>query len=675
MKLGVCYYPEHWPQERWPIDAGLMRKAGLSLVRITDFAWAALEPRENEFTWNWIDRAIEVLAAENLQIVLCTPTASPPPWLCRSYPDILPVDSQGRRRRHGSRRHYCHNSASFRQQTVRIVTAMASRYGSHPSVAGWQIDNEFGWQDTARCYCESCVRAFRGWLESRYETIEGLNDAWGTVFWSLTYGNWSEIDPPSLTIAEPNPSHVLDYYRFSSEAVVDYQQLQISTLQKHISERQFVTTNFMSRFYELDYYDLARPLDMVTMSSYPTGHAESRSPLYGPSSDPPVFAYDVGDPYVTGLGHTLMRGFKGNYPFWVMEQQCGNVNWSSYNTGIRPGTVRLWTWHALASGAEAVIYFRWRACLDGQEQMHSGLLHHDASPAVGYADLESMEAERSLMAEIASTPYETEIAILLDYDTLWALRLQPHHRDFDYIHQLFVYYYALQRLGLPADVISLNGDLSAYKLVIVPSAYLATEQQARSLTAFAESGGTVLMGVRSGFKTISNRVTDQPLPGHFSELVGAIVKDWQSLPPGVSFDLSSMIPGLAGPATLWAEALDPGISDARSGNTELQLLAHYISGPYSSFAALVEHNLKAGRALYLGWYPDDSQAEALLAYLASQSGITTGAAVPEGLIISRRGPYLILLNFTEEPLTATVQDLTVLVPPRDVKVIKRNDPA
>ena len=180
MNLGVCYYPEQWPQERWPEDAALMRQAGLSLVRIADFAWAALEPREGEFTWDWLDRAIEVLAAEDLHVILCTPTAAPPPWLSRAYPDTLPVDAQGRRRRQGGRRHYCPNSGTYHRHTVRIVDALASRYGRHPAVAGWQIDNEFGWAGTTHCYCETCTRAFRGWLQAKYGTLEALEKAWNT---------------------------------------------------------------------------------------------------------------------------------------------------------------------------------------------------------------------------------------------------------------------------------------------------------------------------------------------------------------------------------------------------------------------------------------------------------------------------------------------------------------
>jgi beta-galactosidase len=352
-----------------------------------------------------------------------------------------------------------------------------------------------------------------------------------------------------------------------------------------------------------------------------------------------------------------------------MEQQCGNVNWSVNNTGIRPGTVRLWTWHALASGAEAVLFFRWRAGLFAQEQFHSGLLHHDASPAVGLTDLETMKDERLRMSEIALAPHKAQIAFLLDYDSLWAMQLQPHNPDFDYMRQVFVYYRALLQLGLPADIVSIDADLNAYKLVIVLTAFLGTEQLVHSLQTYVEGGGTILLSVRSGFKISSNRVTDQPLPGLFRELVGATVGDWHSLPPGISYDLDSLIPGMVGPAAVWAEALIPAYSDSQS-IPDLQVLAHYISGPFNSSAALVEHKVKAGKVYYLGWYPSDAQAEVLLAYLTSQVGVVRLATLQEGVIVSQRGTQLILLNFTDEPKMAIVQGRTILVGSRDVELVE-----
>jgi beta-galactosidase len=323
MKLGVCYYPEQWPPERWPIDARMMREAGLSLVRLADFAWSLLEPREDQYNFAWLDQAIETLAGEGLQIILCTPTASPPPWLCRAYPEILPLDARGSRLRQGGRRHYCPNSSTYQRLTEKIVAALASHYGQNPAVVAWQIDNELGWAGTSRCYCETCTRAFHDWLKKRYRTIATLNEAWGTVFWSQIYNDWCEIDLPNLIVGKPNPSHTLDFERFCSDSIAAYQQLQIDTLKESIAAHQKITTNFMSQFSDLDYYDLARPLDFVSMSSYPTGQAEARSALYPVDSHLPKFAHDSGDPYVTSFWHALMRGYLPKRPYWVMEQQCG----------------------------------------------------------------------------------------------------------------------------------------------------------------------------------------------------------------------------------------------------------------------------------------------------------------------------------------------------------------
>ncbi len=666
MELGVCYYPEHWPPERWAADARQMREAGLSLVRLADFAWSMMEPEEGAFTWQWLDEAIAALAAEGLRVVLCTPTASPPPWISRAQPEILLVDEQGRRRRHGSRRHYCPNSPAYHEHTRRIVRAMAERYGTHPAVVAWQIDNEFGCHYTARCYCDACAAAFRRWLAARYGAIDALNQAWGNVFWSQVYNDWSEIEPPNLTVAGPNPSHALDYYRFASDSYVAYERMQFDILRPLVGD-SLITTNYMSQFTDLDYYDLAQPLDRVTMSAYPTGHGEEAPALYWPGEAPTTLAFDVGDPYQTGFAHTLMRGFKGGRPFWVLEQQAGHVNWSVYNTVVRPGTARLWTWHALASGAEAVLYFRWRAGLLAQEQMHSGLLRHDGSPAAGYDDLLALEPERDRMAAIsAAAPAAAEVALLLDYDSLWALQMQSHHPDYSLYRQLFQYYAALQRLGIPADVASADAGLSAYKLVIAPSAYMATGEQAGALARFAAAGGTVLLGARSGFKTTSNVVTDQPLPGVLRPLVGAAVTDWASLPPHVTFEVESAIDGLSGPVGLWMEALEPM---RQPDGASARALVHYTSGPYAGRPSLTEMPVGRGRALYLAWYPTGAQAGALLAHLCAAAGIAPLAGLPEGVIAARRGEQLILLNFTDETRQAIVQGRPVAVGARDVRIV------
>ncbi len=662
MKLGVCYYPEHWPAERWPLDAQMMAAAGLDYVRIGEFAWTLMEPAEGRFDWAWLDRAIATLAAGGLRVILGTPTAAPPAWLTHDYPDVLPVDAEGRTRNSGTRRHYCPTSPTYRRHSARIVQAMAERYGAHPAVAGWQIDNEFGCHDTVRCYCDRCTAAFRAWLQRTYGTLDALNEAWGAVFWSQTYGRWEEIRLPNLTPTGANPSHVLDYDRFASEATVSYQQVQVDLLRGHTAG-QFVTTNVLGDFEDLDYHALARPLDFITWDSYPTGYAEFHGEsLYLPERPGDAFAYDVGDPYVTGFCHTKARGFK-QAPFWVMEQQCGPINWSRFNTVVRPGTMRLWTWHALAEGGEAVVYFRWRAVRFAFEQYHSGLLHHDATPATGYNELLAMRDERAEMAAIAAGEPAAEVALLLDYNDVWALQIQPHRQGFSYQRHLFLFYRALVKQGIPADIVSPDADLNRYKVVVAPSAFLADDALADRLAAFAQAGGTVLFGVRSGFKTPSNIVTDQPLPGTLRGLAGATVSDFGSLLPGIGYGLETQLPGLTGPAACWVEALAP--------DSDTAALARYADGPFAGAAALTERAVGRGRALYLGWYPTEAQAAAIMAYLAEQARVARLADhLPAGVIAARRGPVTLLLNFTDGLQAVRVAGAAVEVGPRDVRVLR-----
>jgi beta-galactosidase len=660
-----------------------MREAGLSIVRIGEFAWAKMEPAEGDFQWDWMDQAIKTLAAEGLGVVLGTPTAAPPAWLVQSHPEILPVDSQGRRRRFGSRRHYCVDSPTYHSYTRRIVRAMAERYASHPAVIGWQIDNEFGCHDTARCYCDESVAAFRRWLQQRYGTLEALNLAWGTVFWSQTYTDWEQIGAPILTPTEPNPSHVLDYYRFASDSNVAYQQIQVDILRESFPkmptspvdplvdqvQNPFITHNFMGNFTDLDYHALAWPLDLISWDSYPTGHGEEGSnALYFPGEPRPQLAYDVGDPYVTGFCHALIRGLKQGAPIWVMEHQCGNINWSRTNTGIRPGAVRLWSWHALASGAEAVVFFRWRASLFAQEMMHSGLLMHDASPATGYKELLSMLPERDLMDRVSEQPYQAEVALLLDYQDLWAVALQPLRNDFGYQRHLFLFYRALVRTGILADIVSFEADLSRYKLVIAPTAFLTSPERVTKLASYAEQGGNLLLGVRSGFKTVTNSVTDQPLPGEYSRLAGVRVTGWHALPPGAGYEFRSELQDMEGPATVWAEGLIPwGSENGRP--TDLNFLATYHGGPFAGQGVLSERAVGEGRVYYLGLYPTLAQARALLAYLAGRVGLETFTGLPEGVVAMRRGDIQVLLNFNEGERRINLAGEDINLPGRDVKVI------
>ena len=681
MILGVDYYPEHWPVERWAQDAADMRALGLSVIRIAEFAWGKMEPAEGRFEWAWLDTAIETLAGAGLQVILGTPTAAPTAWLVHTHRDILPVDAEGRRRRHGGRRHVCPNAPAFQAASARIVRAMAERYGQHPAVIGWQLDNEWGGGSTTRCYCPHCAAAFRRWLQGRYGSLDQLNAAWGAVFWSQWYSDWEQIEPPILTLAQPNPSHALDYYRFASDAWVAYQRAQIDILRPAAPGR-WITHNLMGPVRAIDYHALADDLDFVSWDSYPTGNTDRDSPvLYGPGQIPPPHGYDVGDPALTAFYHTLMRGLKSQ-PIWVMEQQPGYVNWGKHNPTPRPGVVRYWTLEDFAYGCDAVVFFRWRACHYAQEQLHSGLLRHDGSPDLGHREVESLKADGSLLDQLTGTTVKTDVALLYSYQDDWAAQLQPHHAAFDLRREVFALFRAFQRAGVPVDIVRPTADLASYRLVVAPTLWLVDETLAGRLRAYVEQGGTLLVGPRSGFKTPSNLVDPSGPPGALADLLGLRVLAFHSLPPGVTYSLAWPLPdqGDSVDVQVWAEALEPVKG--------VEVVAAWAGGPLDGQPALTLRGQGRGQVAYCGAWPDDALADRLVGWLAHLAGVWELAELPPGVFVSRRvGPdteFLFLMNGTDEfqivalypPEWADARngeawDATVTLNPRSVLVGKR----
>lgn len=663
--LGICYYPEHWARERWQEDARQMRALGFDTVRIAEFAWALLEPAEGTFNWEWLDAAIQTLHEAGLQVILGTPTAAPPPWLTRAYPQTLPIDALGIARNAGGRRQYCVNSPEYAHHTRRIVSAMGTRYGHDARISGWQIDNEFGGGRTARCYCPNCQRAFRIWLQNRYGTLNALNEAWGSVFWGQIYSTWDEIEIPNVQRHYLSPPHTLDYYRFASDSFIAYQQLQRDTLLPLIDRpRQFVTHNFMGLFPDLNYHHLAAPLDFVTWDNYPTGNADRwRADLYGTPNSPAILNLcpDLGDPYITGMAHEFTLGLK-QQKFWIMEQQPGYINWGNENPGIAPGAVRLWAWHALACGAEKIVFFRWRASVHAHEQYHAGLLRHDGQPDQGYREVQALKDQLQTLQAIAAQPLDTPpLALLINYDDWWALQIQPHRKHFHYLAQLFTFYRAAHTLGLPLHLVPHTADLTPYRMVIA-APHLGDDELAARLQTYAQNGGTVLLNVRAGFKTPCNQVETRPLPGAYRDLAGVTVTDWHSVPASAPYPLESEIPNLAGVASLWAEALEP--------ESDVKILARYTNGALAQRAALTAKQLGQGRTLYLGWYPTLPQAQALLQHLADVLNLPRLSPVPlpEGVLAYQRGAYKIWLNFTVQAHTLNVGEKPIYIPARGIFV-------
>lgn len=644
MLFGVDYYPEHWPEARWATDAAMMREIGLDMVRIAEFAWSRMEPSAGQYDWGWLDRAVETLASAGLKVILGTPTAAPPAWLVHAHPDILPVDAEGHRHRHGGRRHVCANAPAFQEASARIVTALAERYGGHDALIGWQIDNEFGGGRTTRCYCGHCASAFRRWLRERYGDLKAVNDAWGAVFWSQEYSQWQQIEPPILVLGQPNPSHVLDYDRFASDAWVAFQRSQVQTLRR-LSPGRWITHNFMGTLRSLDYYALAVDLDFVSWDNYPTGNTERDSAaLYGPGQSPPPHGYDVGDPAVTAFYHTLMVGLK-ELPVWVMEQQPGYVNWAAYNPTPRPGVVRYWTLEDFAHGADTVVFFRWRACHYAQEQFHSGLLKHDATPDQGYAEVISLADDHAVFEKLQGALPRADVALLYSYEDDWATEMQPHQADFSLRREVFAWFRAFQRAGIPVEIVQPETDLSRFRLAVAPTLWLVDDVLATHLRGYVEQGGALLIGPRSGFKTPTNLVRPDGPPGALTDLVGAKVAAFHALPPGLSYDLRwADNEGAMASAVVWAEALEPTVG--------VETVATWTSGLLEGQAAATLRTVGGGQVAYLGAWPSDALADQAVAWLAHVAGVWELVEAPVGVMVTRRvadgQEYVCLVNGTDD---------------------------
>jgi len=303
--IGVCDYPEQVPFEQWKHYPVRQREMGITYVRIAEFAWSRMEPHEGHCAWAWLDDAVEALHAEGLKVVMCTPTATPPAWLIRKHPEILSTDKHGHVREFGSRKHYDHASPIYREHSRRISRAVAERHGNHPAITGWQTDNEWGCHSSTRSYGGASVPAFRAWLERRYGTLDALNEAWGNVFWSQEYSAWDQIAPPHLTVAEPNPSHVLDFHRFASVMVDEFQAEQVAIL-RELSPGRWVTHNYMMHFGEFDHYTNAEVLDFASWDSYPTGQVE-RAPF---AEEEKLRWARTGHPDLISWNHDFYRGLK-----------------------------------------------------------------------------------------------------------------------------------------------------------------------------------------------------------------------------------------------------------------------------------------------------------------------------------------------------------------------------
>ena len=612
--LGVCYYPEHWPEAWWPEDAAQMRTLGITYVRIGEFAWSRMEPEPGRYDWGWLDRAMDTLGAAGLRVVLGTPTATPPQWLTDRFPGILPVDEHGHVRGFGSRRHYSTSSPDWLRETARIVTAMAERYGAHSALAGWQTDNEFGCHNTTLSYGPHDLAAFREWLRRRYQTPELLNEAWGNVFWSMEARSLGAVALPVAAVTETNPSARLDFRRFASDQMAAYNRLQVEIIRRH-SPGRFVTHNFMGFFQDFDHFDMAADLDFASWDSYPLGALET---MPWPEAERVAWA-ETSHPDIPALNHDIYRAV-GRGRFWLMEHQPGPVNWAPWNPVPAPGMVRLWSWQAFAHGAEVLSYFRWRQAPFAQEQMHAGLTLPDRSPSPGGE--EAAQVARELAGFGALPPMrQAPVALVLDYEASWITRIQPQGADFRYTDLLLLWYGALRRLGVDVDIVRPGASLAGYRLVAVPTMPHVTEA---ALAALREADCLLLLGPRTGSKTRGFAIPDTLPPGPVQAILPLRVLQVASLRPGLSVPIEG--DGMAGEAVRWREFVA----------TDLPAWLRFADGS----PALVGD----GRRHYLAAWTDSALLAAVFSRLLAEAGVAT-TSLPETIRLQRRGDLTFAFNF------------------------------
>lgn len=616
---GSAWYPEQWPESRWEEDLRLMQSADLKVVRIAEFAWSRMEPSEGHYDLDWLERAINLAAKHHIVSVLGTPTATPPAWLTRKYPDTLRVEPNGHRVTHGNRAHASATSPRYRDFCRRIAERMAIRFGHNPNVVGWQIDNEYGY--ALMSYDDDTRQQFQDWLRAKYKTLDSLNEHWATAYWSQTYDNWEEIPIP---IGNHNPGLMLEWKRFVGYTWTSYQQNQIDVIRKNAEPRQFITGNFMGFFDGFDHYNITEPLTFASWDDYVgTGHL---------------------DPASNGLAHDLTRGFK-RQNFWVMETQPGYVNWSPLNNFTNRGEARAMAWQAIGHGADDINYWQWRSALNGQETFHGALVGPDGTPVPFYDEAAQTAREFAKVENsFRDTSPLSQVAVLYSYDSHWAIQFQKHTEKYDDIRLLKSYYSALRKIAQSVDVVSAYASLDGYKLVAAPSLNVLPKDLADHLLEYVRNGGHLVLGPRSGMKDQFNALLPQRQPGFLVDALGARVEQYYPL------EKDCPVSGTwgNGQATIWAEQLKTQVPE-----DEVLLQYGKSNGWLDDQPAAITRLYGKGRITYIGAVLDDKLMATAAEWMTQKSGVTpVFGPVPDGVEVSRRvGPstqVFVLINYSLE---------------------------
>ena len=624
LAFGGDYNPEQWPAETHADDVRLMTEAGVDLVTLGVFSWAHLEVASGEFDFDWLDDIVARLSAAEVRIDLATATASPPPWLTHEHPEILPVTADGTTLWPGGRQGFCPSSPIYRERALQLCTALATRYGKHPNLALWHVGNELGGHN-ALCYCDVSATAFQAWLQHRYASIRALNDAWGTAFWSQRYSSFDEILPPRSAPAFPNPTQQLDFRRFSSDELLSNFVAERDILHR-MSPGVPVTTNFMvmSHVKEMDYFRWAREVDVVSNDHY-------------------LIAADPASHRELAFCSDLVRGVSGGRPWLLMEQSTSAVNWQPRNVAKSPGQLMRSSLQHVARGADAVLFFQWRASRAGAEKFHAGLVPHAGTDTRVWREVLALSRALDRIEEAAGSSSSNSVVILFDWEAWWGCELDSHpSTDVTYLDRAQSLHRSLTDRGVGVDFRHPEDDLSAYKLVLVPTLYLLTDMAAQNIAAAADAGAVVLITYFSGIVDENDHIRLGGYPGAFRDLLGIRVEEFTPLRADEQVHLDN-----GWTADVWTEHLHLAGAEP---------LTHYQDGPVPDVPAVTRNTHGAGSAWYVACRLDADSDDELVSLLLTEANVEPVAQTRPGVELTRRtspegASWVFVINHTAEVAT------------------------